>query len=62
MKFTYYVTWTYMANYSEKPIEVQAESAEAAAKCALGLYSDDFKAKAKVYVWSFPPLALGAWH
>jgi hypothetical protein len=50
----YYVLYTYMANYS-RTIPVLANSPEDAFKSACGMYSDDFLAKATVYVFDAPP-------
>lgn len=53
---TYWVMWTYIANYSERPIKVTAESPEHAIKLTTGYYSDDFKKKASVYVFDREPV------
>lgn len=51
----YWIIWTYIANYSSRPHKLYAESPEAAVAELLGMYSEDFKAKAKVYVFDSPP-------
>ena len=52
---TYWIVWTYLGNYS-KPLEIMADSPEAAAKVPLSFYSDDFRAKASIYVFEAPPV------
>jgi hypothetical protein len=51
---TYYVIWTYAANYS-KVMPIQAASAQQAAQAATSLFSDDFREKGSVYVFDTPP-------
>lgn len=53
---TFYVLWTYMANYSNLR-EVQAESAEEALNQTVVYMSDHFKKHGKVYVFDKPPVA-----
>jgi len=51
----FWVMWTYLGNYAEKLWQVEAESAEAAArKVSLG-FSEDFQKKGTVYVFTAPP-------
>ena len=52
---TFYVIWTYLANYSEvRP--VQAGSSEEAADAATSFFSKDFQQKGTVYVFDHPPV------
>ena len=50
----FWVLWTYVANYSNL-IEVDAESAEDAAKRVTGFFSKDFSQKGSVYVFDKAP-------
>jgi len=52
---TFYVLWTYIANYSSL-MEVKAETPGAALHTATRHYSDDFIQKATVYVFDTPPV------
>lgn len=52
---TYYVLWTYIANFS-KLMSVQADSPREALDKATGLFSSDFKHKGNVYVFDRPPV------
>ncbi len=52
---SYWVMWTYIANYS-KPIHVRAETAEDAIDQACGFFSADFKKKASIYVFDREPV------
>ena len=51
----YWVFWTYIANYSDKPIKVQAKSAKDAAAQVHSWYGPEFKEKAKVYIMALEP-------
>lgn len=52
---TYWIIWTYIGNYSERPVAIGAENAEAAARKLMGYYSKDFAEKATLYVYdTFP--------
>jgi hypothetical protein len=51
---TFYVLWTYVANFSRLH-EVQGESAEAVAENLLNGFSGDFREKATIYVFDRPP-------
>lgn len=54
---TYWVLWTYVANYSERLLEVGGcASPEDAAKRATVFFSDDFHKKATVYVFDQKPM------
>lgn len=53
---SYWLIWTYIGNYSEKPFHALAASAEAAASLLYEAFSDDFRAKGKVYVFEVPPV------
>ncbi len=55
MKKTYYVMWSYFANFSEKPMEVQASSPDEAAREVVRYFSVDFKEKGRVLVFEQPP-------
>lgn len=55
MKQTFYVLWTYVGNYAERPLEIQATDAEDAAHQLCQWFSADFRAKGKVYVFEAPP-------
>lgn len=52
---TYWVMWTYIANYS-KPIRVEAKDADEAIKLTCGYFSDDFHKKASIYVFDREPV------
>lgn len=52
---TYYVLWTYVANYS-KLMEVQATCSEDAVKQCTFLYDKYFFDKANIYVFDTPPI------
>ena len=52
----FWLLWTYIANYSDKPFRVEAESPEDACRQLYGIYSDDFAAKATVYVFEHEPV------
>ncbi len=52
----YWLIWTYIANYSEKPFRVTAANPEAAAEVLYGAFSNEFRAKAKVYVFESEPV------
>lgn len=52
---TYYVLWTYVANFS-KLLTVQAASPREALDQATGFFSLDFKHKGNVYVFDRPPV------
>jgi hypothetical protein len=52
----YWVLWTYLANHSERPIEVEAETALHACQLATSIFSDDFKQKGTVYVFDTAPV------
>lgn len=51
---TFYVLWTYIANFS-RLMPVRAETAEEAYMESCGHLSEDFRAKATVYVFDAPP-------
>lgn len=51
---TYYVLWTYAANYSSL-LKIEAKSAEFAASHAMYFFGDEACKKAKVYVFDAPP-------
>jgi hypothetical protein len=53
---TYYILWTYIANYSERLVKVQANNPEEALKNSIGYFSEDFRKKATVYVFESPPV------
>ncbi len=50
----FWVLWTYSANYS-KLMEVEANSAEDAAKRMTWLYGDRFQSEANIYVFDKAP-------
>lgn len=52
----YFVMWTYLGNYSNKPTVVEASSPGDAAVQATAGFSDDFADKANVYVFTQPPV------
>lgn len=52
---TFWVLWTYVANYSHL-IEVRAPTADDAARRATAGYSADFRKRATVYVFEHPPV------
>jgi hypothetical protein len=52
---TYWILWTYSANYSEL-VEVKAKNPTHAIEVATAFYSADFKKKATVYVFDHPPV------
>lgn len=52
----YWILWTYIANHSEKPFEVKANSAREASELLLECYSEDFRKKAKLYVFDREPV------
>jgi len=52
---TYHVIWTYIANYSDV-FKVKANSPEAAREIVYSWYSEDFRAKGKIYVFDTAPL------
>jgi len=52
---TFYITWTYIANHSNKYRCVRAESAEDALQDTLDMFSEDFARKACVMVWEHLP-------
>jgi len=52
----YWITWTYVANYSDRPIEVEAATPAEAITKACGFYSHDFASKATIYVWPCAPV------
>jgi hypothetical protein len=56
----YWILWTYIGNYSDRPYVVQAETPQKAAESILEIYSDDFKAKGKVYVFDKEPVLVSA--
>lgn len=51
---TYHVMWTYIGNYGG-PYKREADSPEGAARSVIRGFSDDFGAKAKLYVFDSPP-------
>lgn len=53
---TFYVFWTYIANYGYSQIEARDE--EHAAKIIYDGFSDDFRQKGEVYVFDKPPVFL----
>ncbi len=53
---TYWILWTYIGNYSDKVIKVEAQDSEHALEAATGFYSDDFQKKATVYVFDREPV------
>ena len=55
MPSTYYVLWTWQANYSEV-ITVKAFSPKEAKDMAVGFYGNQFQAEAKIYVFASPPV------
>jgi len=56
MKRKYWILWTYLGNYSERPIEVLARSPEDAVKIATGFWDKPFAEKATVYVFDRSPV------
>lgn len=52
---SYWVMWTYIANYS-KPVRVEAKDAEDAIDKVCGYYSKDFQQKASIYVFDREPV------
>lgn len=52
---SYWVIWTYCANFSA-PRRVEAADAQQAADRATAHYSDDFRRAASVYVFEAPPV------
>jgi len=52
----FWILWTYIANYSDRPFPVEAKDAEDAADKATGLFSPDFQKKATVYVFDREPV------
>lgn len=53
---TYYVHWTYVANYCSTPLRITATSPEAALTQVLELFSDDFAAKGSIYIYESAPV------
>lgn len=53
--FTWYVMWTYLGNYSSRPMPVVAPTADEAAKQVLAAFSEEFRRKGQVLVWPCPP-------
>ncbi len=56
---TYWLLWTYIANYSDKPLRVQAKDPKEAADSLRRMYSDDFAKKATIYVLDVEPFVQG---
>lgn len=54
-KRPFWIIWTYIANYSERPIKVLARTPEEAVDVILKMFSPDFDAKADIYVFDRPP-------
>lgn len=52
---TYYVLWTFAANYS-KLMEIPAESAEEAKNAVLWLWGKEFRDTCNMYVFDTPPV------
>lgn len=52
---TFYVIWTYVANYSGL-ITVEAESADAAKQQVLDRYGAEFADAARIFVFDAPPV------
>ena len=52
---TYYVLWTYIANYSELR-EIEARSPEEAHKAMTDWFGPEFHAKATVYIFDKAPV------
>jgi hypothetical protein len=52
----FWILWTYIANYSERPIPVEAKNAREAARLGTCYFSDDFQKKATVYVFDREPV------
>lgn len=54
----FWVLWTYIANYSERPIEVTAKDEDEARKMATGFYEGNPKwnEHSTVYVFNSPPV------
>lgn len=52
----FWILWTYAANYVERPIVVDADSAEEAIDQTCGFYSKDFQQKATIYVFDREPV------
>lgn len=54
---TFYVLWTYIANYS-RLLPIKADTAEDALKESVGYFGPEFHKKATVYVFDSPPSIL----
>ena len=53
---TYFLLWTYLGNYSDKPLKVEAENPGAAIDKLCRWYSKDFAEKATIFVYETLPV------
>jgi hypothetical protein len=51
----FWVSWTYSANYSRRPQFVRARDAADAARMVASWYSEDFQARATIYITTEEP-------
>lgn len=51
----YHIIWTYLGNYSEKPMRVTGDTPEEAANKIFNFFSKDFKEKGTIYVFESAP-------
>lgn len=54
---TFYVLWTYVANYS-RLFKIDARDKEEALAASTGYYGVDFKTKGSVFVFDTPPVTI----
>jgi len=52
---TYFVLWGYVANFSDEPIVIKARDPHDAKEKLYSRYSDEFRAKARVWVFDHAP-------
>ena len=57
MKKTYWVIWTYVADYGG-PIRIAAHSAREAVEILRAGFGDDIRKKVKIYVWDTFPVRI----
>ena len=55
----FWIMWTYVANFSERPVRVSAKNPAEAIDIAFSSYSNDFQAKAKFFVFETEPVHSG---
>lgn len=58
MRHKFWVSWTYIGNYSDRPQVVEACDEMEAVRLLFASYSDEFRAKAMFYVTSEAPTML----